>query len=287
MSLAVEGATWRTLLAEVTDALGDRQAARWLVEDVAGRDAAGLHACLDDAVPIAAAQRLRALLRRRLGGEPLQHVLGHWPFGGVDLTVDGRALVPRPETEALVAAARVELDRLGSRAPLVADLGTGSGAIAAALVSSHARCTVIAVERDKEACSLAEHNRARLAPELRDRLVLREGSWYEPLAAEKGRLDLAISNPPYLAVAEWRGLDPVVRDHDPYDALVAGPTGLEAIQAVVAGAPAHLARPGALLCEIAPVQAAAARDLALQAHAVDVAVLSDLAGRDRILRARW
>ncbi len=287
MSPAVADSTWRALLAQATDALGERQAARWLVEDAAGCDAAGLHTLLDEVAPDVAATRLRALVARRCGGEPLQHVLGRWPFAGVELIVDRRALVPRPETEVLVDAALREFERLQSATPLVADLGTGSGAIAAALVCARADCTVVAVERDAGACSLAADNRSRLGPLARERLILRQGSWYGPLAAEAGALDLVVANPPYLAAGEWAGLDPVVRDHDPYDALVAGPTGLEAVAAVVSGAPAHLRRPGTLLCELAPAQAAAATALARRAGAREIWVLADLAGRERILGARW
>ncbi len=286
--LATASPTWRVLLRGAADSLGDRTAARWLVEEAAQTDAAGLLARLDEHADPAAAERLGTALARRHAGEPLQHILGHWPFAGTELRVDRRALVPRHETEVLVEAAHTELGLAAGSAHVVVDLGTGSGAIACALVASRRDVTVFGVERADAALSLAGENRAALAGSARERLFLLAGSWYEPLPAQvRGAVTLVVANPPYLAAEEWAGLDAVVRDHDPYDALVAGPTGLEAIEAVIAGAPAVLARPGALLCEIAPHQHAEVSARARAAGAREVAVLADLAGRPRVVRARW
>ncbi|MGH9295707.1 MAG: peptide chain release factor N(5)-glutamine methyltransferase, partial [Acidimicrobiales bacterium] len=123
-------------------------------------------------------------------------------------------------------------------------------------------------------------------PGLAARVSFLRGDFYGALRrGMRGAVDLVVANPPYVAEREWAGLEPVVRDHDPYEALVAGPSGLEAIEAVVTGAPGVLRRPGALAVEIAPHQAEAAVRLAERAGLVDVAVRPDLAGRPRVLVA--
>ncbi len=236
---------------------------------------------------------LVALVARRLAGEPLQHLLRRWSFRGLELRVDRRALVPRPETEvvageALAALARPVAVRPGDGgALLAADLGTGSGAIACSLVHEHPGVRVVAVEVDPGALNLARENRALLAPEAAARLELRGGSWYEPLGDLAGSLDVVVANPPYLAAAEWPSLDLVVRDHDPYGALVAGDTGLEAIGAVLEGAPEMLRPGGTVVVELAPPQAEVALDLARRLGAARAEVRPDLARRPRCLVATW
>lgn len=233
---------------------------------------------------------LDCLLARRLAGEPLQHLLRRWSFRRLDLVVDRRALVPRPETE-LVAGLALEAVAAadgGAGAPARAvDLGTGSGAIACALVDEHPRVRVVAVEVSPEALSLAEENRAALRAEAASRLELRLGSWYGPLGDLAGAVDVVVANPPYLAAVEWPELDPVVRDFDPYPALVAGEGGLEGVEAVLAGAPSVLRAGGVVVVEVAPHQADPALELAERHGAVGAEVRSDLAGRPRALVATW
>ncbi|HET9092327.1 MAG TPA: methyltransferase, partial [Acidimicrobiales bacterium] len=194
----------RRLARLLTDELGDRvgspREARWIVEDA-------LSSSEDDAAAEAFAREAAV---RRQRGEPLQHVLGHWSFRQLDVRVDTRALVPRPETEVVVEAALGELARLAGRRPLsaVADLGTGSGVIAlslAAEVPDPGVPLVYATDASAAALSLAAENARRvLAASQRDRLELRLGSWYAALpAAARGGLDLVVSNPPYLSSGEW------------------------------------------------------------------------------------
>ncbi|MDA8292307.1 MAG: peptide chain release factor N(5)-glutamine methyltransferase [Actinomycetota bacterium] len=300
-------ATWRSLRSAASRELSDEDEARRLVEEVSGMSAAALVTALDEPAPADAAVRLASLVGRRRAGEPLQHVIGHWSFRTVELAVDGRALVPRPETEVVAGYALAELERrregleLAVAAsgppppgeedlpvPLVAvDLGTGSGAIACAILAESDDVEVVGVDVSGDAVDLARENAERLGvPALRGRFLV--GDWYLGVADFlHGLVDCVVSNPPYLADGEWADLDPVVRDHDPYDALVAGPTGLEAIEAVVAGAPRVLAPGGALVVEIAPHQAEAASALARAAGARRVQVEKDLAGRDRVLVAEW
>ncbi len=282
------GVTWCSLLDRARAATASASIARWLGEEISGWSTADLLAACDTPAPEWAATQMDRALGRLAAGEPLQHVLGRWGFHCVMLRCDARALVPRPETELLVELALAELARSGRRPLRALDLGTGSGAIAAALVVANDVVDVLGVDRSARALELATENRELLEPTQRRRLGLREGSWYGALSpAEFGSFALVAANPPYLAAAEWPALDPVVRDHDPYDALVAGSSGLEAVAAVIAGAPGALGRPGTLLVELAPTQGESAEQLARAAGAVEATVISDLAGRPRVLRARW
>ena len=270
--------------------LGGPAEAGWLLEEVAGASLATLLAGGRPDPGAGEVEALERLVQRRLAGEPLQHVLSTWSFRRLELRVDGRALVPRPETEVVAghALAALAAARQGRNEALVAvDLGTGSGAIACALVTEDPDVSVVAVDRSAAALELAGENRARLLPFEADRLELRLGSWYEPLGDLAGSVALVVSNPPYLAAHELPGLDPVVRDFDPPEALVAGKTGLEAIEAVLGGAPELLRPGGSLVLELAPHQGQAARALALGAGASFAALHLDLAGRTRCLVATW
>lgn len=287
------GGERRELERPLTAALGSPREARWLVEDAAGADTSG------GALSEVQVARLRRLAERRVSGEPLQYVLGHWPFRELDLLVDSRALIPRPETEWVTDVALVELDRMlaGGGAPKVVDLGTGTGAIALSIATERSDhgVQVIATERDSAVLELARVNRDRVAlrHDAARRVVLRVGSWWDALdPAERGRISLVVSNPPYVAAVEWELLDPVVRDHEPYTALVAGPgsdatPGFADIEAILAGAGAWLTRPGAAVIEIAPAQVAAALSAAERFGCTESRVLADLAGRPRALVARW
>jgi len=270
--------------------LGEPQEARWLLEEVSGLDEAALVRESEEEAPTEAVARLESLVTRRLGGEPLQHVLGHWSFRTLEVAVDPRVLVPRPETEVVVEVALSELDRLTRLQParemLAVDLGTGSGVIALSLVVERAGVRVLATDRDPAALEVAGGNLSRIAIEAARRVELRGGAWYAAVPGElAGRLDLIVSNPPYLAAHEWADLDPVVRNFDPYEALVAGPDGLEAIAAIVSEAPAWLAGHGAVVVEIAPHQAAEALAVAHRAGFEVARVEDDLVGRARVLVA--
>jgi len=283
--------TWRQLWRETSQQVGDRREARWLIEEATGHDAGDVLRRGDQDVDNEAGARVSLLVARRLSGEPLQHVLGHWGFRTLDVVVDKRALVPRPETERVVELAVAELDRLFSSLPdsqlWAADLGTGSGVIALCLAAERPAVRVLATDCDRSALELAAANLAKLGAAVACHVRLLEGDWYRALPLEcRGRLDLIVSNPPYLAEREWAGLDPTVRDYDPFGALVAGPSGLEAIAAVVAGAPAFLEPEGAVVVEIAPDQAHAVLELAFEAGFSKARVEQDLAGRPRVLVAR-
>lgn len=278
--------TWRELLVEARQLLGSARDARRIVERASGFEGAQHHLHLDDAVTVRSAAHFEQMVCRRAGGEPLQYVLGAWGFRTLDLYVDERVLIPRPETETVVEVAMVELRRLGRRAPVVVDLGTGSGAIALSLAREVPGAEVWGVDRSPEALAVARANLAGLG-RAGTGVRLAEGSWFEPLPSMlRGRVDLIVSNPPYVADREVADLPPEVARWEPRAALVSGPTGLEQITAIVEEAPRWLSQPGALVVEIAPHQREAATALALGAGFDPVDVRPDLAGRARVLVGR-
>jgi release factor glutamine methyltransferase len=277
----------------LTVALGSPREARWVIEDAAGDGGRPAALSPDQA------DQARRMAERRASGEPLQYVLGHWPFRQLDLLVDSRALIPRPETEWLTDVALGELDRLlaSGGAPTVVDLGTGSGAIALSIATERAAhgVGVIATDSDPAVLELARLNRDRVAlgQPAASEVRLRLGSWWAALdPADRGRISLAVANPPYVAAVEWELLDPVVRDHEPYAALVAAPgsdgtPGFGDVEAILDRAGEWLARPGAVVIEIAPAQADAALAASARLGASESQVLPDLAGRPRALVARF
>jgi release factor glutamine methyltransferase len=227
------------------------------------------------------------MVTRRAAGEPLQYVLGSWAFRELDLWVDGRVLIPRPETEQVVqhalAAARELLSQ--RRTLVIADLGTGSGAIALSLVRELplGRVDMWATDESDDALAVARANLAgvgRAAASVR----LAQGEWFDALPPDlRGAVDLIVSNPPYVAFDDPLP-DEVVR-WEPVGALYSGPTGLEAIEHIVAETPQWLARDGVLVLEIGETQGDAVLALAGAAGFTDAAIHPDLAGKPRILVA--
>ena len=281
--------TWRELERQARTRLGDEQEARWLVQQAAGRTGAEWLADLDERAPDRCLAFVEQMVQRRAAGEPLQYVLGSWGFRRLDLALDRRVLIPRPETEQVVEHALAELTRLRlatGKPPRVVDLGTGSGAIALSIAVEVAGAEVWATDASEGALLVARANIAGTGGMAATRVRVAAGSWYDALPPElAGRVDLVISNPPYLAHAELADLDPTVVEWEPHQALVAGPSGLEAIEVVVEGALRWLRRPGAVVVELAPPQAKAAVALALAAGFDRALVRPDLTGRPRALVA--
>jgi release factor glutamine methyltransferase len=273
------------VLRRATDELGSAHEARWVVERASGWEGAELVGHLDEAGPARAVTHVQAMVARRVSGEPLQYVLGRWQFRGLELFVDRRVLIPRPETEWVAEAAVAEVGRAERRDPVVVDLGTGSGAIGLSLAAEVPGARVWATDASPEALAVARANLAGLGSGAATRVRLVEGDWWEALPDElRGTVDLVVSNPPYVAADEQ--LPAEVADWEPGSALRAGPTGLEALEVVVGGAPTWLRRPGALVAEVAPHQAQAAATMAVDAGFDDVEVRPDLTGRPRALVAR-
>lgn len=235
-------------------------------------------------------RRLGEMVSRRRWGEPLQYVIGSWAFRGVVLIVDRRVLIPRPETEEVVDVALMELGRLRAatgRAPLVvADLGTGSGAIALSMAKEASDIRMWATDRSSEALGVARANLAGLGgPATRVRLA--QGSWFDALPSQlRGRLSLVVANPPYVSAFEMGELPEEVARYEPRQALLAGPTGLEALEEIVREAPPWLALPGSLVLEVAPHQADHLAERAHRAGFAAVEVRPDMAGRPRVLVGR-
>ena len=265
--------------------LGPGLDARRIVERASGYEGAELVVHLDEAAPDRARLGCARMVARRQAGEPLQYALRAWGFRRLDLYLDRRVLIPRPETEQVVEVARDELRRLAVRAPLVVDLGTGSGAIALSVAVEVPGADVWATDVSADALAVARANLAGLGGRVATRVRLVEGSWFDALPEVlRGRVHLLVSNPPY--VADGETLPAAVSDWEPPGALRAGRTGLEAVDAIVAGALAWLARPGVLVVEVAPHQAERAIALARAAGFHDVEMRADLNGRPRALVGR-
>jgi release factor glutamine methyltransferase len=225
------------------------------------------------------ATRFGALWEKRLRGVPVQHLIGEWDFYGRPFHVDGRALVPRPETEVLVQQALKE----APEATRLLDAGTGSGIIAITYLLERPEARAIALDISVDALALAREN-ARQHGVL-PRLGLVASDWLSALSTEK--FELILSNPPYLAIGESPNLPPTVRDHDPRRALFAGDDGLAAIRQLLATAPPFLVPGGLLVFEIGFGQAEAVRSEIL-ARSVwrFVRIEQDLEGIPRICLAR-
>lgn len=290
-----EGTPWRTFAAEAERrcrAAGlpsPEVDARRIVERAAGFEGSEYLLGLDQPATARGVHFFDLMLERRLQGEPLQYVIGRWGFRRLDLMVDRRVLIPRPETEVVVEVALGALDRLSEviddRALRAVDLGTGSGAIALSIADERPRVELWATDEAADALAVARANLAGLGIAA-TRVRLAEGSWFDALpAALAGAVDLVVSNPPYVAATD--ALPAEVADWEPPGALVSGPEGTEALELLLDRARSWLARPGAIVLELAPDQAGsmAARADALGYH--EVAVVADLAGRDRALLAWW
>jgi release factor glutamine methyltransferase len=224
-------------------------------------------------------EALEALWRRHLDThEPLQFLVGRCPWRDLELPVAPGVLIPRQETELLVDLA---LSLWPSERPECrwADLGTGSACLAIALARSLPLSRGFAVEASPEALAQAGANLTRW--ELQRRVTLLAGDWWQPLEPWWGELDLVASNPPYIPSATLAGLEPVVRDHEPRQALDGGPDGLGAIRSIVAGSLRGLAPGGLLLLEHHHDQSDAVADLLDGAGLERLAVHADLEGRAR------
>jgi len=219
------------------------------------------------------------MVERRLAGTPLQHLEGSVPFGALDLKVDRRALIPRPETEYLWSL----LTDLVEPPDLILDIGTGTGALALALQATYPGSRVIGVELSPDAVALARENVATTGVAI----DVLEGDLFDAIEDDdlRGRFGLIVSNPLYVSEAEWAELPVDVRDHDPPIALVAGPHGTEIIARIVAGSIDWLGPGGSLAVEIGEAHGQTVHDMAVEAGYAGVRVVQDLAGRDRYLFA--
>ncbi len=350
---------WRELLDEASERLAAAGVAaadveaRRIVVAAAGCDDTAWHRELSRPATRRGVASFDRMLERRIAGEPLQYVVGSWGFRTLDLFVDRRVLIPRPETEIVAGRALDELrrradglragagrvpgagvplrsstqarvvaaqppappapgsgagvplrpstrarvvaarppappppaSRYGTPTLLAADLGCGSGAIGLSLAAERTDVEVVCTDVSADALAVASANLAGLGRPAR-RVRLLEGSWFEALPDElRGRFDVIVSNPPYIAAGS-DSLPSEIADHEPPVALYSGSTGLEATATILAGSAGWLAPGGAVVLELADGTAEAVRDLAESAGLVEAAVQRDLAGIERVFAAR-
>ncbi|HEX7294060.1 MAG TPA: peptide chain release factor N(5)-glutamine methyltransferase [Solirubrobacterales bacterium] len=267
-------ATVREALTASVDALraagveDPRLDAEILLAEANGWDRAVLVANPAADVPPQAARRFGEMVRRRLRREPVAYIVGHRGFRHLDLAVDRRVLIPRPETELLVELA-LELQP-GS----VLDVGTGSGAVALAIADELPSCRVVATDTSAAALEVARANAERLG--LGERVSFVEGS-----VPADGEFDLVVANLPYVASSEWPGLQPEVTQWEPREALLAGPDGLDEIRLVVPKIECS-----SLALEVGEGQAPAVGQLLREAGFGAVETRADLAGIERVVIGR-
>jgi len=281
--------SWREVLAETVvrmEAAGLRSMeASWIVEEASGLDPG------DDLAVLATERTMAhhdAMVERRLAGEPLQYVLGRWGFRTLDLLVDRRVLIPRPETEVVAGIALLEADRISMERHddpvLVADLGTGSGAIGLSIAAECPSALVWCTDSSADALAVARANCTGLGRPA-GRVTILEGSWFDALPPSMaGTFDVIVSNPPYVNPSDQ--LPPEVVGWEPSEALFAPDSGRADLEVLVDGARPWLAPGGVLVLEMSPDQTTAMADRARRAGFVDVVVHEDLAGRERAVVAR-
>lgn len=241
-----------------------------------------LYTRFNEALTDAQRTTMRELVKRRAQSEPVAYLVGHREFFSLDFRVTSDVLIPRPETETLV----VELLTLigETEAPRVADIGTGSGCIAISTAVNNAKVSVSAVDISPAALQIARENAEKHT--VSERVDFFDGDLFAPLAGGEP-FDAIVSNPPYVAEEEMSTLAPDIRLHEPHLALTAGPDGLSVVRRLIVDAPHHLKPSGTLMIEISPEQADTVKQLFdADGRYTDVAVVKDLAGNARVVRAR-
>ena len=284
--------TWSEVAAEtearlsaVTDSPANET--RWIIERAAGFDGAEYILGLDENVTERGMHFHDLMVERRIAGEPLQYVLGRWGFRTLDLFVDRRVLIPRPETEMVAGLAIDALKAMrsgGIDRPLAVDLGTGSGAIGLSIAVEVERAEVWITDASADALVVARSNLTGIG-RAATRVQIAEGSWFEALPQELvGAVDVIVSNPPYVALSDE--VEDVVREWEPQSALFAGDDGLDDIRTILENAPSWLRPGGVLILEMDPLQLEPVSELARSFGFVGIETHADLAGRDRALLVR-
>jgi release factor glutamine methyltransferase len=278
--------TWRTLLNETIEVLGERPQARWICETACGLDGDEFLAELDEPATERMVAQLDAMVARYRAGEPLAYVMGHWSFRTIELMVDRRVLIPRPETE-VVAARALELARGVAGQRRVVDLGTGSGAIGLSLAAELPimGTEVWLTDYSTDAVDVARANAIGLGRAAANVRVC-HGSWFEALPVDvRGEIDVVVSNPPYIADGDAEVAESVL-EYEPHTALFAGDDGLDDVRTIARDARDWLRSGGWLVMEIGYQQGDAVKALLEGFGFVDVAIANDLTGRPRIAEAR-
>jgi len=281
-----DAVTWRTLLNETIEVLGERPQARWICETACGLDGDEFLAELDEPATERMVAQLDAMVARYRAGEPLAYVMGHWSFRTIELMVDRRVLIPRPETE-VVAGRALELARSFAERRRVVDLGTGSGAIGLSLAAELPimGTEVWLTDYSTDAVDVARANAiglGRAAANVR----VSHGSWFDALPVDvRGEIDVVVSNPPYIADGDPEVAESVL-EYEPHTALFAGDDGLDDVRTIARDARDWLRSGGWLVMEIGYQQGDAVKALLEGFGFADVTIANDLTGRPRIAEAR-
>jgi release factor glutamine methyltransferase len=242
-----------------------------------GTSRSQLYARSDEPLDSETMENFHSLVSRRIEREPVAYITGHKEFYGLDLLVDRRVLIPRPETETLVEVALTAARQ--RRFSLLADVGVGSGAVAIALAVNLPHIEIYATDSSSDALAVAEENCRR--HQVLDRMHLLQGDLLEPLPEP---VELIVSNPPYVSTAELKTLEPEITKYEPVEALDGGADGLEQFRRVLAQAGPRLEPSGMLCLEIGANQALAVNDIVRgEFPRATVAVVRDLAGLDRVV----
>jgi release factor glutamine methyltransferase len=281
-----DAVTWRTLLNETIDVLGERPQARWICETACGLDGDEFVAELDEPATERMVAQLDAMVARYRAGEPLAYVMGHWSFRTIELMVDQRVLIPRPETE-VVAGRALELARSFAERRRVVDLGTGSGAIGLSLAAELplTGTEVWLTDYSTDAVDVARANATGLGRAAAN-VRVSHGSWFDALPVDvRGEIDVVVSNPPYIADGDAEVAESVL-EYEPHSALFAGDDGLDDVRIIACDARDWLRSGGWLVMEIGYQQGDAVKALLEQFGFADVTIANDLTGRPRIAEAR-
>jgi release factor glutamine methyltransferase len=274
------------LLNETIEVLGERPQARWICETACGLDGDEFLAELDEPATERMVAQLDAMVARYRAGEPLAYVMGHWSFRTIELMVDRRVMIPRPETE-VVAGRALELARGVAGQRRVVDLGTGSGAIGLSLAAELPimGTEVWLTDYSTDAVDVARANAIGLGRAAANVRVV-HGSWFDALPVDvRGEIDVVVSNPPYIADGDAEVAESVL-EYEPHSALFAGDDGLDDVRTIARDARDWLRSGGWLVMEIGYQQGDAVKALLEGFGYLNVAIANDLTGRPRIAEAR-
>lgn len=282
---------WTTAFFKKRGSESPRLDAEILLAEARGSSRIELYTAFDQEPPEQVREAFREMVRRRGEGAPVAYLVGHKEFYSLRLRVNEGVLIPRPETEHVVIEALdcAKQMNLAERPLKIADVGTGSGAIAIALAKHLRQCEVLAIDQSAAALEIARYNIDQHG--VGDRVQAVTGDLLQPtdpaLAIPAGSLDIVCSNPPYVSEGEYEQLDAGVRQYEPRSALLAGPDGTEVIERLVPQAVESLRTGGQLIIELSPMIAdAAAQIVGDQAGLGEVRFVKDLAGHRRVLSVR-
>lgn len=277
VGMALNSATQRLKEAQIETAYLDAQV---ILAHVLDADRPWLFAHSEVELSAKQAADYTESIARRMNHEPVAYLVGRREFYGIELTVDRRVLIPRPETEMLVDEVLAEVESRPEPLVRIADVGTGSGAIALAIAANSERARIFALDVSRKALAVAALNVQKY--DSRKQITLLRGDLLDPLPE---KVEIIVANLPYIGAAEYQGLDDTVKLYEPRLALESGADGLDAIARLLRHAAEHLTDNGMIYLEIGHNQGPAVRALAANVlpHARDIAVHEDYQGHDRMV----